>query len=72
MYIYMVKTRKACPQGKIRSTNDKNKRCVKFVSRSTCNKIGKEFNSSTRKCRIKCKSNQMRQLTKRKRCIKRK
>ena len=68
----MSRTRKACPQGKTRSRKDKAKRCVKIVSRSVCNKIGKEFNSVSRRCRIKCKSNQVRQQTKRKRCIKRK
>ncbi len=51
---------KNCPNGYKISNTDIHKRCVKIINRSVCSKMGKEFNSKTRKCRIACTARQER------------
>ena len=44
-----------CPDGKKHSATDKKRRCIINNTRTSCNKIGKELNTSTGRCKIKCK-----------------
>lgn len=45
---------KSCPNGYKVSNTDTHKRCIKIINRSVCSKMGKEYNSKTKKCRIAC------------------
>ena len=53
----------ACPDGMKRSVRDSHHRCIKSLSRSSCAKLNKEYNSVTNRCRIPCKNNESRDGT---------
>ncbi len=55
------KTRKSCPVGKkvITRNNHRRKSCVNDYSVAFCAKRNKIYNSTSGKCRTKCKSNRV-------------
>jgi hypothetical protein len=58
---------KLCESGKTKSKTDAKKRCV-YSKPLSCS-LGKKYNKKTKKCRISCNKNQIRQQTMRKRCV---
>jgi len=56
--------KKFCPPNKTISLRDKKKRCINIINRSICLKQNKEFNKTSKKCRIPCKNTEERIMRK--------
>ena len=45
-----------CKKGYTISLADSHKRCKKIINRYSCKKLGKQYSTKTKKCRIRCTS----------------